>query len=234
MQLFFAPDCAADFYSFNKEESNHIIKVLRKNVGDFLYLTDGTGKLYKCSIVDNHPKNCSVKILEVVENFGKRTYYLHVAIAPTKNISRFEWFLEKATEIGIDEITPLLCEHSERTVVKTERLNKVIVSAMKQSLKAYHPKLNEAVKFNDFISSDIPGEKYIAFKDEQYNSHLASLYSKGKSATILIGPEGDFSDPEVKSAISHDFQPVSLGQYRLRTETAGIAASHTIALLNEV
>ncbi len=164
--------------------------------------------------------------------YGKRNYNIHVAIAPTKNINRFEWFLEKSTEIGIDEITPMICQRSERKVVKPERLNKVITSAMKQSVKAYHPVLSEATTFKDLISRKHAGEKYIAYIEEGTHPSLKSLYTPGKDAIILIGPEGDFSPEEVLMATDMGFKTVSLGTSRLRTETAGVVVCHTLALMN--
>ena len=233
MQLFYTPNINAATYTLDKEESTHCVRVLRLKEGSQIYLTDGKGNLYKAQLLSANLKECVAEIIETIANYGKRDFYLHIAIAPTKNIDRFEWFLEKATEIGIDEITPIFCEHSERNVVKPERLQKIITSAVKQSLKAYHPILNEAVKFNQLIANDFYGKKYIAHceNDEKNALHLA--YKKGENALILIGPEGDFSVAEIKKAIENKYQPISLGNSRLRTETAGIVACHTINLLNE-
>ncbi len=234
MHLFYTPDIKSSSYALDKEESTHCVKVLRLKEGSLIHLTDGKGNLYKAQLLTSDPKECLVEIKETIPEFGKRGFYLHIAIAPTKNIDRFEWFLEKATEIGIDEITPLFCEHSERNIIKPERLQKIITSALKQSLKTYHPVLNEAVKFNHFIQTFFDGKKYIAHCEENKKTSLQSACQKGENALILIGPEGDFSNPEIINAIENNFLPISLGNSRLRTETAGIVACHTINLLNEL
>ncbi len=234
MYLFYTPDIEANVYTLTEEESKHCIRVLRLKKGDIIYLTDGKGNLCQTSIIDDNPKRCMVNVVSVQNYYGKRDYKLHLAVAPTKNMVRLEWFLEKATEIGIDEITPLLCEHSERVVIKTERLNKVITAAMKQSLKAYHPQLNEPVKFKDFITHASEDEKYIAWCDTEPAVHLKNFYHKGKDVIVLIGPEGDFSPAEVQLAKDHGFVPVSLGKSRLRTETAALATCMTINLMNEL
>jgi 16S rRNA (uracil1498-N3)-methyltransferase len=158
---------------------------------------------------------------------------LHIAIAPTKSIERFEWFLEKATEIGIDEITPVLCENSERDKIKTDRLNKVLISAMKQSLKVHLPKLNQLIKLDNFIPDNFNGEKYIAHCKTNHKNHLKNIYHKGTNCLVLIGPEGDFGDNEIKLFSENNYKQVSLGNSRLRTETAGIAACHIVNLINE-
>ena len=233
MNLFYTPDITPDFYLLNETESKHCVKVLRLRNEDKIFLIDGRGGFYKAEIIDDNPKKCLVKIIETKKEYNKRDFYVHIAIAPTKNIDRFEWFLEKATEIGIDEITPIICQHSERKVIKPERLNKVITSAIKQSLKAYHPILNNIIKFDDFIKKDFQGNKFIA---HCYNNNLMSLKNAAtgkKDVIILIGPEGDFSIDEVKKAVDNDYTEISLGKSRLRTETAGVVACHTINLLND-
>ncbi|MCD4747024.1 MAG: 16S rRNA (uracil(1498)-N(3))-methyltransferase [Bacteroidales bacterium] len=233
MYLFHTPDINSDIYTLNKQESKHCIKVLRLKTGDKIHLTDGNGNLYESVLLDTDFKKCSVEIKKIYKEYGKRDYKIHIAVAPTKNIGRFEWFLEKATEIGIDEITPVFCEHSERTNIKTERLNKIITSAVKQSLKAYHPKLNNAVKFKGFIKGNFSDRKYIAFCDKENSTLLNNIYQKGQDALILIGPEGDFGKIEIQSAKDSGFIPISLGESRLRTETAALVACHIINLLNE-
>ncbi len=234
MQLFYTPDITASTYRLGKEESAHCVRVLRLKEGSRIHLTDGRGNLFLAQLLSADPKECIAEIIETIPEYGKRNFYLHIAIAPTKNIDRFEWFLEKATEIGIDEITPVFCEHSERNIIKPERLHKIITSAVKQSLKAYHPVLNEAVKFNQWLTTDFNGKKFIAHCEEEEKKSLQSACQKGENALILIGPEGDFSIAEIKKAIEYKFQPISLGNSRLRTETAGIVACHTINLLNEL
>ena len=233
MHLFYTPDISPDSYSLSEHESKHCAKILRLKKGDIIFLTDGRGNMFESKIVDANPKKCIVKITQINREVGKRNFNIQIAIAPTKNISRFEWFLEKATEIGIDEITPVICEHSERKNIKTERLNKVITAAVKQSLKAYHPILNELCKFNDFITANLQGEKYIAYIDEDVNEILKNLYVRNSDVTILIGPEGDFSKNEIKLATDNGYKPISLGKSRLRTETAGVVACHTINMLND-
>ncbi len=232
MQLFYAHELKGDLHTLEEQESKHIIRVLRMKCGDTIMLTDGAGKMCTGELVNEDPRRCEVRIKEVQEDFGKRCFQLHVAIAPTKNINRFEWFLEKATEIGIDEITPLICSRSERKVIKTERLYKVITAAMKQSVKAYLPLLNEATSFKEFVTAKHDGQKFIAYVEEGEHPSLKSLYNVPGDATILIGPEGDFSPEEVELARENGFDVVSLGNSRLRTETAGVVAVHTLTLMN--
>ncbi|HAF28895.1 MAG TPA: 16S rRNA (uracil(1498)-N(3))-methyltransferase [Bacteroidales bacterium] len=233
MHLFYTPDLSGDLYYLNETESKHCVRVLRLNTNDHIHLIDGVGGFYTAKIIDPNPKKCKVEIVESKKEFGKRNYNIHIAIAPTKNMDRFEWFLEKATEIGINEITPILCEHSERKVVKTDRLEKVIISAVKQSIKAYKPKLNEIIPIQEFLGQEHKVEKYIAHCEENEKIQLKNIYTKGQNTIILIGPEGDFSQSEIKLAKENNFQEISLGESRLRTETAGVVACHTINLLNE-
>jgi 16S rRNA (uracil1498-N3)-methyltransferase len=233
MQLFYAPELQGDRYFLDQQESKHCIKVLRMQTGDTILLTDGAGGLYTAKLENEDPRRCEVSIIKSQKGYGKRDYHLHIAIAPTKNIGRLEWFLEKATEIGIDEITPLICQRSERKVVKPDRLVKVITSALKQSLKAYHPVLNKQTSFESFLNDKHEGDKYMAYVEEGDHPALQSLYEPERNVTILIGPEGDFSPEEVVQARKNGYKTVSLGKSRLRTETAGIVACHTIALLNE-
>ena len=230
--MFYCPDILHSF-TLSEEESQHAVRVLRLQTGDELELVDGAGGYYKAVISNPHPKHCEFVIKETFTEFGKRDYRLHIAIAPTKNIERLEWFIEKCTEIGVDEITPILCRFSERKIIKPERLEKIIVSAAKQSLKAYFPILNPMCSFRDFIQQTTVSQKFIAHCYEQDKQLLQQVYQKSSDAVILIGPEGDFSPEEVQAAIQHQFHPVSLGSSRLRTETAGIAACHTVALMNE-
>jgi 16S rRNA (uracil1498-N3)-methyltransferase len=243
MHLFYTPDITtSDIYILNEEESKHSIRVLRLRIGDKVTLIDGVGGLYEAVIKDDHPKNCKVSITETKKEFGKRNLHLHIAIAPTKNMDRLEWFTEKATEMGIDEITTIDCQNIKRTVVNTERLNKVAISAIKQSLKAYLPKINDMVDFKKLIatSSTFAGQKFIAHcyptiseKGEEKKTHLKDLYKKGSDAMILIGPEGDFTVEEVKFAMSNGFEEIGLGTSRLRTETAAMYACATVNIMNE-
>lgn len=233
MNLFYSPNITGTTHNLNEEESKHISRVLRLKKEDTIFLTDGKGNLHDCVIESTDQKSCTVRIINTLKEYKKRSCHLHIAIAPTKNTDRFEWFLEKSTEIGIDEITPLICEHSERKTVKTDRLNKVIISAMKQSLKAYLPTLNESVKFRELVDQSFAGQKFIAWLGDDSVKALREVYKKATPALILIGPEGDFSPEEVKSAINNKFIPVSLGRSRLRTETAGIVACHTVNLIDD-
>ena len=232
MQLFYAPDLQGDHHTLNEQESKHCIRVLRMQSGDTIHITDGKGNMFLAELINEDVRRCEVRIIEVQKEYGKRSCNTHIAIAPTKNINRYEWFLEKATEIGIDVIIPMICQRSERKIVKTERLNKVISAAVKQSVKAYHPQLTEAISFKEFIQKEFDGDKFIAYVEEGDHPLLQSLYSPGNDVLILIGPEGDFSQEEVKLASEQDFITVSLGNSRLRTETAGVVACHTVALMN--
>ncbi len=232
MNLFYTPNIIEPSTTLPEEESKHIVRVLRKSDGDIVFFTDGLGYIYKCVIIDASPKKCIINVLEKTIGDDNRDFKLHIAIAPTKNISRFEWFLEKSTEIGIDQVTPIICYHSERKDVKVLRLNKVITSAMKQSLKSNHPILNEKKSFKELISVPFEGEKFIAYIDSEVTLELSKAYSRSKNVLILIGPEGDFSKQEVDEAIALGFVPVRLGKARLRTETAGVVACHTVSLVN--
>jgi len=234
MQLFYASDIEAshDSYRFDKTESRHIVKVLRKREGDRLDLTDGKGNHYDCVVSQANDKRCLVNVLKVNQIEKDWDYYLHIAIAPTKLNDRIEWFLEKATEIGIDEITPILCDHSERKTIKEERYEKILVSAMKQSLKFRVPKLNKMAKFSDFIDQELPVNSYIAHC-EQRNQQLLKNQSLKNEILIMIGPEGDFSSQEIDRALNRSVKEISLGKSRLRTETAALVACDTVSILNQ-
>jgi len=226
MQLFFTNNTEKEF-TLSSEESKHICKVLRKKEGDTLNFTDGKGNLLIVEITTADSRKTRVSIVKKQQKEKQHNYHLHIAIAPTKNMDRFEWFLEKATEIGIDEITPIICSHSERKVIKTERCNRILLSAMKQSLKFHVPKLNEAISLNDFLKQNFNGTKYKAHCKDREKKELKTV-NKTEKYLILIGPEGDFSQKEIDLALQNQFKPVSLGESRLRTETAGIIAAHTI------
>jgi len=223
--------------SFDRTESRHIIKVLRKQEGDLLHITNGKNLLFIANIISANDKKCSAKIIEVVPQNLMRPYQVQIAIAPTKNNSRYEWFLEKATEIGVDTIIPIICNHSERRVIKDERMQKVLQTAMKQSLQFSLPKLNQQTTFNNFVTKKITGQKFIAQSESETEGatikNFQTVVKKGTDVCILIGPEGGFSQGEIAIALQNDFIPVSLGATRLRTETAGIVAANTIALVNE-
>lgn len=234
MHIFYTPDLSGNNYTLNEPESKHCIRVLRLEKGNEITLVDGRGGYFVAEIVDPSPKRCSVKVIKSEFSFGKRNFQVHIAIAPTKNIERIEWFLEKATEIGIESVTPLLCRYSERKEVKADRLEKVMISAMKQSLKAYLPQLNPLIKFSDFICLPFSGQKFIAHCGEDYRDLLTRKIVAQENYLIMIGPEGDFSTDEIELAIQAGFQPVSLGESRLRTETAGLVACHTFNLMNQL
>lgn len=232
MHLFYSDSIIGNEFVLNEEESKHCVRVLRLQKGDVIYLTDGNGGFYKAVLNCAEQKKCIASIIEKHLNYGKRNYYLHIAIAPTKNIDRIEWFLEKATEIGIDEITPLLCKRSERTIIKHERLNKIIESAMKQSLKTYYPKLNEMMGFNKFVQSSFDGTSLIAHCMEGEKTLLKEGIPAKSKTLILIGPEGDFTEEEVSFALRNDFKTVSLGESRLRTETAALYCCAAVNFIN--
>ncbi|PRD47867.1 16S rRNA (uracil(1498)-N(3))-methyltransferase [Sphingobacterium haloxyli] len=237
MHLFYTPTIEPHHTEFmlSEDESKHAVRVLRLTAGDEIYLIDGVGGWYTAKILDPHPKRTTLSILHVAQAYEKPAYYLHVAIAPTKNIDRLEWFLEKATEIGIQEITPIISAHSERKEVKIERLNKVVISAMKQSLKAYLPKINPAISLSQFfqrITTEEYTTKAVAHCADGEKQYLADICSQAGKYLILIGPEGDFSETEIEQALSLGYQPVSLGNSRLRTETAALASCLEIAVLN--
>ncbi len=236
MQLFYTPDISTILktITFNKEESRHIVRVLRKTNGDQLTITDGKGKLYTAEIVQALDKKCLANISSWEDKPKSWNYHLHIAIAPTKMNDRFEWFLEKATEIGVDEITPVYCDHSERRSLKTERMEKVILSAMKQSLKFNLPVLNNPKKFSELVHQKDWDLGLIAHCEDGKKDHLKSFFPFHQKIMILIGPEGDFSVSEIEQALRQDIKPVTFGESRLRTETAGVVACNTAALLNEI
>ena len=233
MFLFYHPEIITGTYTLPLDESKHCIKVLRLKQNDIVYVTDGMGSLHKMQIIEPHVKGCVLELISTEKEIGKRDFKIHLAVAPTKNINRFEWFLEKATEIGIDEITPVICENSERTVIKTERLVRIMISAMKQSLKSYLPVLNEALTLKNFISQQNEESKFIAYCSDEFRETLKDSYEKGTNSLVLIGPEGDFSKDEISLAFGQGYKPVSLGPGRLRTETAALAACMTINLINQ-
>ena len=234
MQLFYNPSIneTQTSFVFDKEESKHIIKVLRKKESDILHVTNGLGFLFTTQITIASDNKCTVKIISF-EKQETPKFRLHLAVAPTKMNERYEWFLEKATEIGIQEITPIICEHSERKVIKIDRFQKILESAMKQSLHYYLPKLNEPIHYKDFIKKDSNGQKFIAHCSATDKKSLKNELKTNENVTILIGPEGDFSVKEIELAIANNFIPVSLGSTRLRTETAAIVACHSVAFINE-
>lgn len=232
MHLFFREDISSDTIEFDKEESKHIIKVLRLHRGSIIQITDGNGNLAEAVITDDSLNHCKAEIRQREKKESERDFNLCIAIAPTKNHDRFEWFVEKATEIGVDEIVPLVCEHSERTTVKVERLKNIAIAALKQSQHVFLPQISEAVQFRDFVESKKSEQKFICTL-ELSKGHLKDLYKPFSDAVILIGPEGDFTKDEVNAAVQHGFTSVSLGKSRLRTETAGIVACSIVNFVNQ-
>ncbi|AFK05202.1 Ribosomal RNA small subunit methyltransferase E [Emticicia oligotrophica DSM 17448] len=222
MLLFYQSDIVNN-QVLSEEDSRHCIKVLRKNIKDIIHIVDGVGGLYQCEIIKTHEKKCEVRILSTQKDFEKRDIYLHIAIAPTKNADRIEYFLEKCVEIGVDEISLIQTKHSERKNQKTERLEKIAISAMKQSLKAYLPKINELQDFDKFIENNKSTTKFIAHLTEDAKP-LKEVVAGKKDVLVMIGPEGDFTHTEVSKAREKGFQIVTLGNSRLRTETAGVVA----------
>lgn len=234
MQLFYQPDIVQDALQivFDTEESRHLAKVLRKKPGDTIWVTNGKGSLFTCEVDIISSKTISAKVLKhSLEN--PEPYQLHVAIAPTKSTDRLEWFVEKATEIGIHRITPINCDHSERTALKTERLEKIAEAAMKQSLRCFLPRIDNLVTFKDFIAENTTADKFVAHCVDSEKKLLKNLLLPNRNVLILIGPEGDFSEKEINMALASGFKPVSLGEKRLRTETAAVVACHTVALINQ-
>ena len=242
MYLFYAIDipsaiAVGQTWMLDEEESAHAVRVLRYTAGDMIHIADGRGTMYEACITNPHPKHCEVEIRRIAPQAKHHPGNVHIAVAPTKNIERMEWLAEKCTEIGVDTITPLLCHYSERKVIRTDRLQKIVLSAAKQSLSAYLPRLNELTAVNDCILGADEQRRFIAhsspwtdkrdLRDELRNTPA------GTPTIVLIGPEGGFSDDEVRLAMEHGFVPVSLGEARLRTETAAIVACTMINVLTD-
>lgn len=233
MILFYTNNIKDNLAILEGDEAMHCTKTLRKKLGDTIHFVDGTGGMYSGKIIGSNKKSCSIGIEKSHFTEKRKNYKVHLAIAPTKNINRLEWFLEKATEIGIDTITPILCQRSERKKIRLDRLTKVVAAAMKQSIKPHLPLMNDLTKFKDFIQKDFDGQKLIAHCNEGEKTGLKHIYQPQSDVLIMIGPEGDFSNEEVEWSLKNGFSPISLGTERLRTETAGIASVHTISLINQ-
>lgn len=233
MHVFYTPDINSSEYLLNEEESKHCIKVLRLGIGAQVHLIDGKGGLFKAEIITETKRNVGLRVIHTVKEYNKRNHYLHIAVAPTKNIDRLEWFLEKATEIGIDQITPVICDRSERRIIKEDRLNKVITAAVKQSLQAYHPLLSPQMELRDFLAVSQDANKMIAHCIEgETREYISQLIVPHQNYTILIGPEGDFSPAEISLAMQSGYKPLTLGNTRLRTETAALAACFEVNYIN--
>lgn len=234
MNVFYLPDAQIGAISFPEEESKHIVKVLRMKEGDRFCVTDGNGSLYDAELIDAHPKKAMANLSNQRNGYDIRDFKVSIAIAPTKLNERTEWFLEKATEIGIDEVKLFSSYHSERRVANVDRFKKIVISAMKQSVKSKMPIVEDMVSFDKLVKQNYEGQKFIAWIDDNVKEQLCDLYKKGENALVLIGPEGDFSKEEVALAKEYGFIPVSLGEARLRTETAAVVACHTIQLINQM
>ena len=231
MHLFYAPDILTD-PELPEEEAGHCLRVLRLREGDEIVLTDGKGSFYRAVISAASGKRCQVKVTQTIAQSPLWEGHLHLAMAPTKNMDRVEWLAEKATEIGLDELSFLNCHFSERKVIKTERVEKIVVSAMKQSLKARKPVVNGMVDFSRFMDREFTGQKFICHCHEGEKPLLKDVFQRGEEAVVLVGPEGDFSPEEVQMAEEHGFKSVSLGKSRLRTETAALVAVHLMNFVN--
>ena len=231
MNLFYQPQLPQGILHLDADESRHVVKVLRKKQGDYIRVTDGKGFFYDVVINQADPRHCTFDVTKKIQS-PSRNFAIHIAISPTKNADRIEWFVEKSVEFGIDEITLLECDHTERQHLKVERLEKMAISAMKQSLKAKLPVIHPLTSFQNTILSGHASEKYIAHVDSENPNQLQHIVTAGTSYLVLIGPEGDFSDEELTLANTQGFKKISLGPSRLRTETAGLAACHILNLAN--
>jgi 16S rRNA (uracil1498-N3)-methyltransferase len=234
MNVFYLPDAQNGMVSLPEEESKHCVKVLRMQEGDRFCVTDGHGSLYDAELVEAHPKRAVACLSNQRPGYDNKTFRLEIAIAPTKLNERTEWFLEKATEIGIDKVQLFASYHSERRVANVERFRKVMIAAMKQSIKSKLPEIEDVIDFNKLVKQPFDGQKFIAWIDDDVTELLCDKYEKGKNALVLIGPEGDFSPEEVQLAKDNGFVPVSLGEARLRTETAAVVACHTVNVINQM
>ena len=234
MNVFYLPEAQMGNVSFPEEESKHIVKVLRMREGDAFCVTNGKGCLFDAELIDAHPKRAMAHLSNQREGYDNKDYKLSIAVAPTKLNERTEWFLEKATEIGIDEVKLFVSYHSERRTANIERFKKIVIAAMKQSVKSNMPVIEEMLPFEKMVKQPFDGQKFIAWIDDGVKERLCDLYEKGTNALVLIGPEGDFSKEEVELARDNGFIPVSLGEARLRTETAAVVACHTIQLMNQM
>ncbi len=233
MIQFYAPDIAQSPI-LPESDSQHAIRVLRMSFGDKLEVVDGKGTRYVCQIIDPHPKHAAVEVLAAHKVEPSWSNHITVAVAPTKNMDRMEWLVEKLTEIGINRITPLRCRRSERKELKRDRLEKIAVSAMKQSLKATLPTIDEMTDFRTFIAATGPGQHFVAYCDDTVKRMLlAKEYKPFTDTTILIGPEGDFDTDEIALALKAGYRPVTLGDNRLRTETAALVACDTCHIINQ-
>jgi 16S rRNA (uracil1498-N3)-methyltransferase len=232
MHIFFCENLNSTTARLSPDESKHAIKVLRLRVGDHVKVTDGKGKFCNAIVLNSNAESCELNIENCITDFQKRNYHFHIAIAPTKQMERFEWFIEKAVELGIDEITPLICHDSVRTHLRADRLQKIISAAVKQSIQAYITQLNDAITINEFVKIKTDAVKMIAHCAEGNKKLMHEIITKNQNGILLIGPEGDFTANEISLALQNNFQPVSLGDSRLRTETAGVYACSIMRMIN--
>ena len=232
MHLFLSNDTSAPYATLLPDESKHCVRVLRMGVGDEIWVTSGDGVMCRARVTSPDDKACEVEIVERLEDYDRRPFRLHLLVAPTKNSARLEWLVEKAVEIGVDRITPVICDHSERGVQKTDRLNRIALSAMKQSLKARMPQIDSPVRLADFLRQPVGGKRYVCYcaGDERHTLH--ECYTAGEDAVVLIGPEGDFSEKEIALALQQGYLPITLGESRLRTETAALYAVTVLNFMN--
>jgi 16S rRNA (uracil1498-N3)-methyltransferase len=229
LNLYYQPQLAEGFYQLDPDESQHAIKVLRHAVGDEIPVTDGKGNLYQCRITSTSGKTCSLEIIEQ-RKINKPNHFIHIVLAPTKSSDRTEWFVEKCVELGIQKISFINTQHSERNKINLERVTKVAIAALKQSGQVWMPEIEGMVSFRDVLNTSAD-QKFIAYAGGKESPSLQSIGQKNKSYLVLIGPEGDFSDPEIMAAHQASFQTISLGPNTLRTETAGVAACHILNLI---
>jgi 16S rRNA (uracil1498-N3)-methyltransferase len=236
MQLFYDPGFAPPRHTLGEEESKHCVRVLRLAEGDPVHVTDGRGTLYECRIVGADPRRCTVEVVTAHPDFEPLPCRLVMGVAPTKNADRYEWFLEKATEVGVSTIIPLETDRSERRVFKPQRGEKVITAAVKQSLKAYRPELRPLTPLREVLEAPFDGRKFIAHCAEARNAegkaYLPAALRPGEAALVLIGPEGDFSPEEIDAALDCGFEEITLGTQRLRTETAAVTATVMVSVVN--
>ncbi|MDE5623114.1 MAG: 16S rRNA (uracil(1498)-N(3))-methyltransferase [Alistipes sp.] len=238
MQLFYAPDFVPPCHTLGEEESRHCVRVLRLSEGDEVHLTDGRGTLYRCRIVGADPRRCSVEAVETLPDFEPLPYRLVMGVAPPKNADRFEWLLEKATEVGVSAVVPLETDHSERRVFRPQRGEKVITAAIKQSLKAFRPELMPLAPLRKVLEGPFEGRKFIAHcaepRSQAGKRYLPAALRPGEAALVLIGPEGDFSAGEIDAALACGFEEITLGSQRLRTETAALTAVVMASVVNGI
>jgi 16S rRNA (uracil1498-N3)-methyltransferase len=232
MQLFYCPGILRNEFFLNNEESRHCSRVLRKNPGETIHIIDGQGTFYVAILTEVATNNCTFEIINKTHH-QQSAYYIHIAIAPTKNTDRTEWFVEKAIEIGVNEISFLQTEHSERIRINLERVEKKAISAIKQSIRPYLPKINEIQKLSSFLKRDFEGQKFVAHLEEDSSAFLVQKAIEQHKYLVLIGPEGGFSQQEIDQLFDNGFAPVKLGRHRLRTETAGIVACSILNLINQ-